>query len=200
MPELGRLCLRRLTWPGFATVPAGCPAGTPRLRTAIGKMPSHRGGDPAKSVRSAAHSTRNRRLPLPLQRNSLSTRSSHRLAAPLAPSAINSATTDTCDRSIGGSKSEAASCTQRPSGPCQYVPRRPARTSWKSLPQYGRLMSCVIRFIFAALRVAHISSRIFHGAGNEKPGGVDRPPGHRGKGDCVTSALPRRRSGHAVAS
>ena len=200
MPELGCLRSWRLTWPGFATVPAGCPAGTPRLRTAIGKchptaaaIPQNRLEVPRTALEIAV-------FPLPLQRNSSSTRSSHRVAAPLAPSAINSATTDTRDGSTGGSKSEAASCTQRPSGACQYVPRRPARTSWKSLPQYGRLMSCVIRFIFAAFRVAHISSRMFHGAGNEKPGGVDRPPGHRGKGDCVTSALPRRRSGHAVAS
>jgi hypothetical protein len=92
----------------------------------------------------------------------------HRLAAPLAANAKSNATTDTRDRSTTDSKSEAASRTQRPSGACQYVPRRPARTSWKSLPQYGRLMSCVIRFIFAAFRVAHVSSRVFRGAGNEK--------------------------------
>jgi hypothetical protein len=98
----------------------------------------------------------------------LSLSSAHRLAAPLAASAISIATTETRDRSTAGAKSEAASCTQRPSGACQYVPRRPARTSWKSLPQYGRLMSCVIRFIFAAFRVARVSSRMFHGAGNEK--------------------------------
>ncbi len=45
----------------FATAPAGDPAGLPRLLTATRASSTRRGGDPALSVRRAAHGTRNRR-------------------------------------------------------------------------------------------------------------------------------------------
>ena len=180
---------------GFATARAGCPARDAATTDRASQGEGH-GGDPAMSVRSAAHSARNRRYCRRSRRRPgfldclivrLIAPSRRGRPAPAAHAAR---------RSASGTVSPAATRTIRPSFNCQYVPSRGARRRTASPSLCGTSNSSQSLVIFCAS-----FSSISMIPGTKKPGACRGGPGFAyGRIVRLSRRLPERSSGRIACS